>query len=513
MKSSRPLVLIILDGWGYSENPEFNAIAQANTPVWDKLWEYSPHILLDASALAVGLPEGQMGNSEVGHLNLGAGRVVYQDYTRVSLAIKDGSFYKNPNLINELSKTKQKNAAVHIFGLLSDGGVHSHEDHLIAMFELAAMQGLEKIYFHAFLDGRDTPPQSATASIEKIEKCFEKLGKGRFATISGRYYAMDRDKRWDRVDKAYRAIVDAEAEFIEPNALIALQNSYLRGENDEFVKPTVIEPAIKMQDDDLIVFMNFRADRARQITRAFIEPDFKDFQRNRVIKLSNFVCLTEYHKDFNTPLAFPPQSLNNVLGEVLSKNGLKQLRIAETEKYAHVTFFFNGGEETVYEGEDRILIPSPKVATYDLQPEMSAPEMTEKLIAAIESNKYDVIICNFANTDMVGHTGFLDAAMKAVETVDSCLGKIISAVDQQDGEILITADHGNAEKLFDLETNQPHTAHTTNLVPFIYVGKRQISFSKDQGILADVAPTMLNLMAMSIPQEMTGTPLINIEKG
>jgi 2,3-bisphosphoglycerate-independent phosphoglycerate mutase len=509
----RPLVLIILDGWGYSENPQFNAIAQATTPVWDKLWAISPHILLDASALAVGLPEGQMGNSEVGHLNLGAGRVVYQDYTRVSLAIKDGSFYKNPNLINELSKIKQKNAAVHIFGLLSDGGVHSHEDHLIAMFELAAMQDIEKICFHAFLDGRDTPPQSAAASIEKVEKCFEKFGKGRFATISGRYYAMDRDKRWDRVEKAYRAIVDAEAEFVEPNALIALQNSYRRGENDEFVKPTVIEPAVKMQDDDLIVFMNFRADRARQITRAFIEPDFKDFQRNRFPKLRNFVCLTEYHKDFNTPLAFPPQSLNNVLGEVLAKNHLKQLRIAETEKYAHVTFFFNGGEETVYEGEDRILIPSPKVATYDLQPEMSALEVTEKLIAAIESNKYDVIICNFANTDMVGHTGFLDAAIKAVETVDSCLGKIISAVDQQNGEILITADHGNAEKLFDLETNQPHTAHTTNLVPFIYVGKRQILFSKPQGILADVAPTMLNLMAMSIPQEMTGTPLINIEKG
>lgn len=504
----RPLVLIILDGWGYSENPDFNAIAQANTPVWDNLWEHSPHILLDASALAVGLPEGQMGNSEVGHLNLGAGRVVYQDYTRVSLAIKDGSFYKNSNLINELSKVKQKNAAVHIFGLLSDGGVHSHEDHLIAMFELAAMQGLEKIYFHAFLDGRDTPPQSAAASIEKVEKCFEKLGKGRFATISGRYYAMDRDKRWDRVEKAYKAIVDAEAEFNEPNALIALQNSYQRGENDEFVKPTIIEPAVKMQDDDLIVFMNFRADRARQITRVFIEPDFKDFQRNRFPKLSNFVCLTEYHKDFNTPLAFPPQSLNNVLGEVISKQGLKQLRIAETEKYAHVTFFFNGGEETVYEGEDRILIPSPKVATYDLQPEMSAPEVTEKLVSAIESNKYDMIICNFANTDMVGHTGFLDAAIKAVETVDNCLGKIISAVEQKNGEILITADHGNAEKLFDLETNQPHTAHTTNLVPFIYVGKRQITFSKPQGILADVAPTMLNLMEISIPSEMTGTPLI-----
>lgn len=510
MKSSRPLVLIILDGWGYSENPDFNAIVQATTPVWDNLWATAPHILLDASALAVGLPEGQMGNSEVGHLNLGAGRVVYQDYTRVSLAIKDGSFYKNPNLINELSKIKQKNAAVHIFGLLSDGGVHSHEDHLIAMFELAAMQGLEKIYFHAFLDGRDTPPQSAAASIEKVEKCFEKLGKGRFATISGRYYAMDRDKRWDRVEKAYKAIVDAEAEFNEPNALIALQNSYARGENDEFAKPTIIEPAVKMEDDDLIVFMNFRADRARQITRAFIEPDFKDFQRNRFPKLSNFVCLTEYHKDFNTPLAFPPQSLNNVLGEVISKQGLKQLRIAETEKYAHVTFFFNGGEETVYEGEDRILIPSPKVATYDLQPEMSAFEVTEKLVSAIESNKYDMIICNFANTDMVGHTGFLDAAIKAVETVDSCLGKIISAVDQKNGEILITADHGNAEKLFDLETNQPHTAHTTNLVPFIYVGKRNITFSKDQGILADVAPTMLNLIEIPIPSEMTGTPLINI---
>jgi len=507
---SRPLVLIILDGWGYSENPQFNAIAQATTPIWDDLWAHSPHILLEASGLAVGLPEGQMGNSEVGHLNLGAGRVVYQDYTRISLAIKDGSFYKNPNLINAIKGATQNNAAVHIFGLLSDGGVHSHEEHLIAMFELAEMQGAEKIYFHAFLDGRDTPPQSAAVWIEKVEKCFKKLEKGRFATISGRYYAMDRDKRWDRVEKAYRAIVDADGEFSAPNAMIALENAYARGENDEFVKPTIIEPAVKMENGDAVIFMNFRADRARQITRAFIEENFNDFQRTRFPKLSNFVCLTEYNKDFNTPLAFPPQSLNNVLGEVISKQGLKQLRIAETEKYAHVTFFFNGGEEKVYEGEERILVQSPKVATYDLKPEMSAPEVTEKLIAAIEENKYDVIICNFANTDMVGHTGFLDAAIKAVETVDSCLGKIISAIEKQGGEILITADHGNVEKLFDLETNQPHTAHTTNLVPFIYVGKRQIVFTQTQGILADVAPTMLNLMAISIPQEMTGTPLIEM---
>ncbi|MEY3219372.1 MAG: 2,3-bisphosphoglycerate-independent phosphoglycerate mutase [Pseudomonadota bacterium] len=506
----RPLALIILDGWGYSENAEFNAIAQANTPIWDDLWAHSPHILLDASALAVGLPDGQMGNSEVGHLNLGAGRVVYQDYTRVSLAIKDGSFYKNPNLINAVQGAVKNNAAVHIFGLLSDGGVHSHEEHLIAMFELAAMQGAEKIYFHAFLDGRDTPPQSAAVWIEKVEKCFKKLQKGRFATVSGRYYAMDRDKRWDRVERAYRAIVDADGEFVAPNAMIALQNAYARGENDEFVKPTIIEPAVKMENGDAIIFMNFRSDRARQITRAFIEENFEDFQRNRVIKLSNFVCLTEYHKDFKTPIAFPPQSLNKVLGEVISTLGLKQLRIAETEKYAHVTFFFNGGEEKVYEGEDRILIPSPKVATYDLKPDMSAPEVTEKLISAIKENKYDVIICNFANTDMVGHTGFLDAAIKAVETVDSCLGEIRAAIEQQGGEMLITADHGNAEKLFDPETNQPHTAHTTNLVPFIYVGKRNITFSKDQGILADVAPTLLNLMQISIPQEMTGTPLIQV---
>lgn len=508
--SLRPLVLIILDGWGYSENPNFNAIAQATTPVWDKLWAHSPHILLDASGLAVGLPDGQMGNSEVGHLNLGAGRVVYQDYTRISLAIKDGSFYKNPNLINAIHGASQRNAAVHIFGLLSDGGVHSHEEHLMAMFELAAMQGAKKIYFHAFLDGRDTPPQSAAVWIEKTEKCFEKLGKGRFATLCGRYYAMDRDKRWDRIEKAYKAIVDADAEFTAPNAMIALQNSYNRGENDEFVKPTIIEPAVQMEDGDAIIFMNFRADRARQLTRAFIESDFKDFQRNRFPKLSNFVCLTEYHKDFNTPLAFPPQTLRNVLGEVISTQGLQQLRIAETEKYAHVTFFFNGGKETVYEGEDRILIPSPKVATYDLQPEMSAPDVTDKLVSAIESKKYDIIICNFANTDMVGHTGVLQAAITAVETIDKCLGKIIAAVNKQAGEILITADHGNAEKLFDPETNQPHTAHTTNSVPFIYVGQRQISFSKPQGILADVAPTILTLMGIPIPQDMTGTPLIKI---
>ncbi|MDM8545223.1 2,3-bisphosphoglycerate-independent phosphoglycerate mutase [Candidatus Venteria ishoeyi] len=512
----RPLTLIIMDGWGYSEQAEYNAIAQANTPVWDQLWESNPHAFLDASGFAVGLPEGQMGNSEVGHLNLGSGRVVYQDFSRIGQEIKNQRFKQNPVLQQAVKAATEQGKAVHIMGLLSPGGVHSHEDHLFAMLELAVQQGAEKLYLHAFLDGRDTPPRSASNSVKRAEELFKRLGTGRIASLVGRYYVMDRDKRWDRVQQAYNLLTCGIAHYHADTAQEALAQAYARHENDEFVKPSLVGETVRIADGDAVVFMNFRADRAREISRCFLEQDFKGFERQCQPKLSQFVSLTQYQKSLDCAVAYPPEQLPQVLGEVLSNAGMRQLRIAETEKYAHVTFFFNGGEETVYPGEDRVLIPSPKVATYDLQPEMSAIEVTDHLVAAIErihsqpDQAYDAIICNFANTDMVGHTGNIDAGIKAVETIDHCLSRILKASAKVGGEMLITADHGNAEKMFDPDSEQMHTAHTSNLVPFVYVGPRQTEVKS--GALSDVAPTILTLMGMDIPAVMTGHSLVSLIK-
>ncbi|ATP52505.1 phosphoglycerate mutase (2,3-diphosphoglycerate-independent) [Pseudomonas putida] len=503
----KPLVLIILDGFGHSESPEYNAIYAANTPVYDRLRASQPHGLISGSGMDVGLPDGQMGNSEVGHMNLGAGRVVYQDFTRVTKAIRDGEFFSNPVLTGAVDKAVGAGKAVHILGLLSDGGVHSHQDHLIAMAELAAQRGAEKIYLHAFLDGRDTPPRSAKSSIELLDKTFAKLGKGRIASLIGRYFAMDRDNRWDRVAAAYNLIVDSVADYTADTALAGLEAAYAREENDEFVKATRIGEAVKVEDGDAVIFMNFRADRARELSRAFVEPDFNEFPRARLPKMAAYIGLTQYSAKIPAPAAFAPSSLDNVLGEYLAKNGKTQLRIAETEKYAHVTFFFSGGREEPFEGEERILIPSPKVATYDLQPEMNAPEVTDRIVEAIEQQRFDVIIVNYANGDMVGHTGVFEAAVKAVEALDTCVGRIVEALDKVDGEALITADHGNVEQMEDACTGQAHTAHTTEPVPFIYVGKRKVKV-REGGVLADVAPTMLKLLGLEKPVEMTGTSIL-----
>ncbi|MBN45641.1 MULTISPECIES: 2,3-bisphosphoglycerate-independent phosphoglycerate mutase [unclassified Methylophaga] len=504
----RPLALIILDGWGYSEEAKHNAIMAANTPVWDHLWNDYPHTLINASGAGVGLPGEQMGNSEVGHLNIGAGRVVYQEFTRISRAIRTGSFFTNQTLTDVVDDVFRNDKALHILGLLSDGGVHSHESHIQAMVKLAAERGANKIYLHAFLDGRDTSPKSAQKFIENMHASFNASGKGRFASIIGRYYAMDRDKRWDRVQQAYDLITNAQANYQADNAINALEQAYARGESDEFVKATLIGEKAPIEDGDAIVFMNFRADRARELTQTFIEPEFNEFPKQRSPRLSQFVTLTEYKKDFNVPVAFPPEKLNNLLGECISAVGLRQLRIAETEKYAHVTFFFNGGRDAPYEGEDRILVPSPKVDTYDLQPEMNAPEVAERLVKAIHSNQYDVIICNFANADMVGHTGNFNATVKAIEALDNCLGKIWSALKESGGEMLVTADHGNAEKMLDDEKGQAHTAHTSNLVPFIYAGRP--ATCAEQGGLSDIAPTMLHLIGQPIPPEMNNHLLVKL---
>ncbi|WP_422403796.1 2,3-bisphosphoglycerate-independent phosphoglycerate mutase [Pseudomonas sp. GZD-209] len=503
----KPLVLIILDGFGHSESPEYNAIFAANTPVYDRLRATQPHGLISGSGMDVGLPDGQMGNSEVGHMNLGAGRVVYQDFTRVTKAIRDGEFFANPVLTGAVDKAVSAGKAVHILGLLSDGGVHSHQDHLVAMAELAAQRGAEKIYLHAFLDGRDTPPRSAQSSIELLDATFAKLGKGRIASLIGRYYAMDRDNRWDRVSAAYNLIVDSAAQYTADSAVAGLEAAYARDESDEFVKATRIGEAVTVEDGDAVIFMNFRADRARELSRVFVEPDFNEFPRNRQAKLAAFIGLTQYSAKIPAPAAFAPSSLNNVLGEYLAKNGKTQLRIAETEKYAHVTFFFSGGREEPFEGEERILIPSPKVATYDLQPEMNAPEVTDRIVEAIEQQRFDVIVVNYANGDMVGHTGVFEAAVKAVEALDTCVGRIVEALAKVDGEALITADHGNVEQMEDACTGQAHTAHTSEPVPFIYVGKRKVKV-RDGGVLADVAPTMLKLLGLEKPAEMTGTSIL-----
>lgn len=512
--SKKPMVLVILDGYGYREENQDNAILSAQTPVMDSLWTSRPHTLVQASGFDVGLPDGQMGNSEVGHVNLGAGRIVYQDLTRLDVEIKEGTFFTNPVLCGAVDNAVKAGKAVHIMGLVSPGGVHSHEDHIKAMIDLAAQRGAEKIYLHAFLDGRDTPPRSAENSLRKLSEQFAALGKGRIATIIGRYFAMDRDNRWDRVELAYNLMTEAKGEFTADTAVAGLQAAYAREENDEFVKPTVIqaagEPSSAMEDGDALIFMNFRADRARQITRSFVNNDFDGFARNKVIKFGDFVMLTEYAADIETACAYPPASLANTFGEWLAKHNKTQLRISETEKYAHVTFFFNGGVEQPFAGEQRILVNSPKVATYDLQPEMSSAELTEKLIAAIKSGKYDTIICNYPNGDMVGHTGVFDAAVSAIEALDNCIAEVARAVNDVDGQLLITADHGNAEQMRDPATGQAHTAHTSLPVPLIYVGAKNVK-PVEGGKLSDLAPTMLSLMGMAIPQEMTGKPLFIVE--
>ncbi|MCH8536692.1 MAG: 2,3-bisphosphoglycerate-independent phosphoglycerate mutase [Alkalimonas sp.] len=509
--AKKPLVLMILDGWGYRESSESNAIAQANTPVMDRLWQEYPHTLISGSGMDVGLPDGQMGNSEVGHVNLGSGRVVYQDFTRVTKAITDGDFYQNKVLVDTVQQAVAADGAVHVMGLLSPGGVHSHEAHILAMLELARQQGASRIYLHAFLDGRDTPPRSAAASLQKVQDYFSQHQCGQIASIVGRYYAMDRDNRWDRVAQAYHLLTAGKAEFQAGQATTALEQAYQRDENDEFVKATAIVDAegqaIRMQDGDSVVFMNFRADRARELSQAFTEPQFDGFTREATPQLSRFATLTEYAAELKAAVAYPPVALHNVLGEWLAKHDKTQLRISETEKYAHVTFFFSGGREEKFTGEERILIPSPQVATYDLQPEMSSEALTDQLIEAIHSGQYDVIVCNYPNGDMVGHTGILSAAIKAVEAVDHCIGRVVSALQQVGGECLITADHGNAEQMEDASSGQAHTAHTSCPVPLIYVGRSATAAS--EGILSDIAPTMLRLMEMDIPAEMTGRALFD----
>ena len=512
----RPIVLLILDGFGDRPPAPDNAIANASMPNWKRLLATVPHTTIDASELRVGLPDGQMGNSEVGHLNIGAGRVVYQDFTRIDHAIATGEFAANPVLVAACDAARDRHSALHVLGLLSPGGVHSHERQIAAMVELAAAHGVAKILVHAFLDGRDTPPRSAAASLAFMDAVCASCPGARIASIVGRYYAMDRDQRWERVAEAYELLVDGKAPYVATSAARALEAAYARGENDEFVKATAIVDASGNAGDhgdgDVVVFMNFRADRARQMTRALTSPAFTGFRRARVPGLAMYVCLTSYGDEFaDLPVAFPPQTIRNSFGEYLAHLGLAQLRIAETEKYAHVTYFFNGGVEAVYPGEDRVLVPSPRVATYDLQPEMSAPEVTDKLVAAIASRKYDAIVCNYANGDMVGHTGNYDAAVKAVEALDLCIGRVVAAAREVGGEVLVTADHGNAEMMFDPATGQPHTAHTLNRVPFVYVG-RAATMAPD-GALQDIAPTMLALMGLPQPPEMTGKSLVQLARG
>ena len=504
------VLLLILDGFGYREDADFNAVAHARKPNWDKLWANYPHTLINASELHVGLPYKQMGNSEVGHLNIGAGRVVYQDLTKVDLAIENGSFYTNAALVQAVQTARQRGTALHIIGLLSPGGVHSHEAHTHAMLELAVRAGLKKIFIHAFLDGRDTPPRSAAQSLQTLEGKCAQLGAGRIATIVGRYFAMDRDNRWERVQSAYDMLTLGAAPFSASSPKAALDAAYARGENDEFVQATVIGEPTPMQDGDAAVFMNFRADRAREITRALTDETFSGFPRTRFPKLANYTTLSSYGEDFHLPAAYTADTIHNGIGEYLSDLGLKQLRIAETEKYAHVTYFMNGGKEQPYPGEERILVPSPKVATYDLKPEMSAFEVTDKLEAAIRSKKYQAILCNYANGDMVGHSGIMEAAVKAVEALDICVGRVVNAMLESGGEIIITADHGNAEQMLDRSTHQAHTAHTLNLVPFIYIGRKAEIAKVGLGALQDVAPTLLAMMGLPQPPEMTGRSLIRI---
>ncbi len=511
MSKKSTVVLLILDGWGHREATDSNAIANATTPTWDSLWQQQPSTLIDTSGQSVGLPAGQMGNSEVGHMNLGAGRVVYQSLTRIDKDIEDGEFYENEVLVQAARLAASSETALHVLGLMSPGGIHSHEDQIMAALELARQRGVRKLYLHAFLDGRDTPPRSALASLQRAETFFQRHGVGRVASLCGRFYAMDRDNRWDRVQSSYRLLTEAKAPFTCASASAGLEAAYQRDEDDEFVQATVIQsdgeaPAL-IDDGDVVLFMNFRADRARQLTRTLVDDDFDGFERNVRPLLGDFVMLTEYAADIDAACAYPPQVLDNVLGQYLADNQRTQLRIAETEKYAHVTFFFNGGREAPFAGEDRTLIPSPQVKTYDLKPEMSAVEVTDDLVKAIASGNYDTIICNYANGDMVGHTGNFEASIRAVETIDACLSRVISAIEEAGGHMLITADHGNVEQMLDPETHQPLTSHTNGPVPLVYVGASDLTFT-GEGSLCDIAPTLLYLMSMPVPDEMTGKVLL-----
>ena len=503
--SRKPLALIIMDGYGINNSSYGNAVYAAKKPNLDKYFAQCPNTIIGASGLDVGLPDGQMGNSEVGHTNMGAGRIVYQMLVKISKSIKDGDFFANPAMTAAVNNCKEKNSALHIMGLLSPGGVHSHIEHLYGVLEMAKKNNIEKVYVHAFLDGRDVPPSSAAEYMEEAVAEMNKIGVGRVATISGRFYAMDRDNAWDRVEKAYTAMVMGEG-VAASDPVQAIKDSYANGVTDEFMLPTVVEGGAKIAADDSVVFINFRPDRARQITRAFVDPDFAGFERKNGFMPLNFVCMAQYDATMpNVSVAFPPEQLTMVMGEYLSKMGKTQLRIAETQKYAHVTFFFNGGEETVFEGEERILIKSPDVETFDMKPEMSAYEVTDAVEKAIAEDKYDVIILNFANCDMVGHTGIMDAAVKAVESVDECVGRVVDAIAKQGGTTIITADHGNADKLME-EDGSPFTAHTTNPVPVIVVGHD--CKLREGGVLADIVPTMLEIMGLPQPAEMTGKSLI-----
>lgn len=510
--SKKPTVLMILDGYGLNDRIEGNAIRQANTPVMDKIKSNYPFVKGYASGLNVGLPDGQMGNSEVGHLNMGAGRIVYQELTRITKSIADGDFFENAELLSAIENCKENNSDLHLYGLVSDGGVHSHLTHIFALLELAKKNGINNVYIHAFLDGRDTPPTSGKEFLTQLEDKMSELGVGRIASISGRYYAMDRDKRWDRVKIAYDALVLGKAQTAQ-SVDECMTESYSKDINDEFVLPTVIlndgKPTALIKENDSIIFFNFRPDRARELTRAFCDESFDGFKRENGFFNVKYVCFTEYDITIkNKSVAYKPQTLNKTLGEYISLLGLKQARIAETEKYAHVTFFFNGGVEKENDGEERILVSSPKVATYDLQPEMSAIEVTEKFVEAIESNKYDLIITNYANPDMVGHTGIMEAAIKAIETVDSCIGKVLEALLKANGQMFICADHGNSDQLINYETGEPFTAHTTNPVPFILVNYKEGVTLREGGKLADIAPTLLEMMEVTQPDEMTGKSLL-----
>ena len=510
--SKKPVVLMVLDGYGLNDRTEGNAIALANTPVMDKLMKECPFVKGQASGLAVGLPDGQMGNSEVGHMNIGAGRIIYQDLTRITKAIEDGDFFENKALLAAMDNCKKNDSDLHLWGLLSDGGVHSHITHLYGLLEMAKKQGLSKVYVHAFLDGRDTPPASGKEFIEELEKKMKEIGVGKIASLSGRYYAMDRDNNWDRVQKAYDSLTKGEGVQAE-DAVKAMEDSYAKDVTDEFVLPTVItengKPVSVVKENDSVIFFNFRPDRAREITRSFCDEEFTGFERKKGFLKLTYVCFVDYDDTIGNKLvAFKKESVENTFGEFLAANGKTQLRLAETEKYAHVTFFFNGGVEEPNKGEERSLVKSPSVATYDLQPEMSAPEVSRRLNEAIGSGKYDVIVINFANPDMVGHTGVIPAAIKAVEAVDGCVGSAVEAIKKADGVLFICADHGNAEKMIDYETGEPHTAHTTNPVPFILVNYDESYTLREGGCLADIAPTLIEVMGMEQPKEMTGKSLL-----
>ncbi len=507
MPKPKPVVLLILDGWGYRENIEHNAIAAANTPNWDQWWTHYPHTLLHASGHFVGLPDSQMGNSEVGHMHIGAGRILPQDFTRINQAIEDGSFYKNPVLLSLIERVQQSKGTLHIMGLLSPGGVHSHEKHLFAFLKLCQAHALKKICLHLFLDGRDTPPKSALSSLDKLNALLSAFPEASIGSISGRYYAMDRDKRWERIQKEYELLTENKTPYQFATVSQALEYFYSQDISDEFVPPTMIGAGQNIQDGDAIFFFNYRADRARQLCQALAYEKFDGFKRKTHPKVDVLVTLTQYLKELTEHVAFPPVTIKNTLGEVLSKNGLHQLRAAETEKYAHVTFFLNGGVEEPYPNESRFLMPSPAVATYDLKPEMSANELTHAIVEAIEENQFDVLICNYANADMVGHTGNFEATVRAIECLDQCMQKIKVALDKVGGAMLITADHGNAELMHDPHTDQPQTSHTELPVPLLFIGEGW-HFNSNEGSLIDISPSLLSLLEITPPKEMTGRPLL-----